>query len=124
MDKKVTMNTKGVTQDDDGNYGIWRTVKRVGKLFIRVGETTEEAVARKTKELLAMPISKLKKTAQKSVKARLRSKVMDKLSTIRNELEQNGSAIVTIYSFEYRYLVEIYDDDKYSYKILKRVKLK
>ena len=124
MDKKVTMNTKGVTQDDDGNYGIWRTVKRVGKLFIRVGETTEEAVARKTKELLAMLISKLKKTAQKSVKARLRSKVMDKLSTIRNELEQNGSAIVTIYSFEYRYLVEIYDDDKYSYKILKRVKLK
>ena len=124
MDKKVTMNTKGVTQDDSGNYGIWRTVKRVGKIFIRVGETANDSVARKTKELLAMPISKLKKQAQRPLKEKLRSKVMDKISTVRNELEQNDRAIVTIYTFDYRYIVEIHDDDKYSYKILKKVKLK
>lgn len=124
MDKKVTMNTKGVTQDDSGNYGIWRTVKRVGKIFIRVGETANDAVARKTKELLSMPISKLKKQAQIPLKEKLRSKVMDKISTVRNEIEQNGRAIVTIYTFDYRYIVEIHDDDKYSYKILKKVKLK
>ena len=53
MDKKVTMQTKGITQDEDGYYGIWRTIKRVGKLFIRVGETANEAVARRTKELLS-----------------------------------------------------------------------
>ena len=120
----MTMNTKGVTQDDSGNYGIWRTVKRVGKIFIRVGETANDSVARKTKELLAMPISKLKKQAQRPLKEKLRSKVMDKISTVRNELEQNDRAIVTIYTFDYRYIVEIHDDDKYSYKILKKVKLK
>ena len=65
MKTAVTMKTKGVTQDKDGNYGIWRTIKRVGKVFIRVGETGEDAVARYTKELLSMPISKLKKKAQK-----------------------------------------------------------
>ena len=54
MNKEVTMQTKGITQDKNGDYGIWRNVKRVGRLFIRVGETGEQAVARYTRELLAM----------------------------------------------------------------------
>lgn len=121
MDKKVTMNTKGVTQDDDGNYGIWRTVKRVGKLFIRVGETTEEAVARKTKELLAMPISKLKKKAQRPYQERIESKVLYKLSSIRSTLESEDEVIVYLYSSNYRYRVVIYKN--YSYKVLSRKRL-
>lgn len=122
MDKKVTMQTKGVTQDKDGNYGIWRTVKRVGKIFIRVGETGTDAVARYTKELLSMPIGRLKKKAQKRAYENISSKVMDKISSIRQELEQRGETVEYIYTFDYRYRVRIYDD--YSYEILSRKKLK
>lgn len=122
MDKKVTMQTKGVTQDKDGNYGIWRTVKRVGKIFIRVGETGKDAVERYTKELLSMPISKLTKKAQKRVYENISSKVMDKISTVRTKLEMQGEVITHIYTFNYRYNVMIYDD--YSYKILSRKRLK
>ena len=124
MDKKVTMQTDGITQDEQGNYGIWRTVRKVGKIFIRVGETGREAVDRSLQEWLHAPVDKLKKQAQKPLKERLRPKVMDKISTVRNELEKNGKAIVTIYTFDYRYIVEIHNDDKYSYKIPQKVKLK
>ena len=124
MDKKVTMNTKGVTQDDSGNYGIWRTVRKVGKIFIHVGETGHEAVSRKMQELLNTPIEQLKNQVQKPLKEKLRPKVMDKISSVRNELEQNGSAYVRIYTFEYKYLVEVKNDDEYSYKILYKEKLK
>lgn len=122
MKTAVTMKTKGVTQDKDGNYGIWRTIKSVGKVFIRVGETGEDAVARYTKELLSMPISKLKKKAQKRVYENISSKVMDKISSIRKELEQRGETVEYIYTFSYCYRVKIYDD--YSYDVLSRKKLK
>ena len=122
MKTAVTMKTKGVTQDKDGNYGIWRTVKRVGKIFIRVGETGEDAVARYTKELLSMPISKLKKKAQKRVYENISSKVMDKISTVRIKLEMQGEATTHVYTFNYRYNVRIHDD--YSYEILSRKKIK
>jgi hypothetical protein len=122
MDKKVTMNTKGITQDESGDYGIWRTIKRIGRVFIKVGETGNDAVARKTKEWLEMPSEKLKKHAQKPYNATLQSKVYDKISTIRKDLEEHGEKTVFIYSFEYRYRVLIRKD--YSYKILTRKKLK
>lgn len=121
MDKKVTMNTKGITKDDSGNYGIWRTVKKVGKIFIRVGETTNEAVARKTKEWLNTPISELKKQAQRPYQEKLDSKIRYKISSVRSTLERDGSVVVYLYSFEYRYRVKINKD--YSYKILSRKRL-
>ena len=122
MKTAVTMKTKGVTQDKDGNYGIWRTVERIGKVFIRVGETGEDAVARYTKELLSMPISKLKKKAQKRVYENISSKVMDKISTNRARLELLGEVEVCVYTFNYRYNVVLYED--YSYRIISRKKLK
>ena len=116
------MHTKGITQDDAGNYGIWRTVRKVGKIFIRVGETGHEAVSRKMQELLNTPIDKLKKQAQKPYQESLDSKVRYKLSSIRDTLNKEGEAVVYLYSFEYRYRVVIYKD--HSYKILSRKRLK
>ena len=93
------MQTKGVTQDENGNFGIWRTIKKIGKIFIQVGETSNDAVARKTKEWLSMSIDKLKKQQAKQPQERLRSKVMDKISTVRNELEENEKSNSNILHF-------------------------
>lgn len=122
MDKKVTMKTKNITQDKTGKYGIWRTIRRVGQIFIYVGETANEAVARKRVEWLNTPTNKLKKQVQKPYQESLDSKVRNKLSSIRKDLEEYGYKTTTIYSFEYCYCVVIYRDQ--SYKILSRRRLR
>ena len=62
MDKVVTMQSKGITQDKDGKWGIWRTLPQWGKIFIFVGETAETAIKRRRRELLAMPPKQYKVT--------------------------------------------------------------
>ena len=65
MNEQVTMQTKGLTQDKDGIWGIWRTLPRLGRTFIHVGETGKDAARRRITELLNTPIGKEKKNPQK-----------------------------------------------------------
>ena len=103
MNKVVTMETEGVTQDKNGEYGIWRTIKRVGKIFIHVGETGEQAVARYTRELLAMPTKKLKKKAQTTELITAQERKILRKEVLRKNVSQKGKVKPVNYAFTANY---------------------
>ena len=49
---------------------------------------------------------------------KIRSLVNDKISTYRAHLERKGKIKTTIFTFEYIYIVELNNDDDYSFEIL------
>lgn len=108
--EEITMQTKGITQDKEGYYGVWRTGKREGKYFIRVGETAEQAISRKIKYLLSQPIKKLA-TQQKD---NLQSKINEKSYEVNKQLETADTAIITVCSWSYVYKLEVYPDGTYK----------
>lgn len=116
--EEITMQTKGLTQDNEGYYGVWRTGKREGKYFIRVGETAEQAVARKIKYLMSIPLPKLKKQQ----KDNLQSKIFENIAEVNNQLKDSDVAIITVSSWTYIYKLEVYKDN--TYKIINKRKNK
>ncbi len=108
--EEITMKTKGLTQDNEGHYGVWRTGKREGKYFIRVGESAEQAVARKIKYLLSVPTKKL----QKQQKDDIQSKIFEKSYEVNKQHKKSDVAKITIYSWQYIYKIEVYKNGKYK----------
>ena len=51
---------------------------------------------------------------------RVETAVFDKISTHRKQLEKNGSVIMTVYTSMGKYLVELHNDDDYSFEILRK----
>ena len=49
---------------------------------------------------------------------KIRSLVNDKISTYRTQLDRKGKITTTIFTFEHIYIVEINNDDDYSFEIL------
>ena len=49
---------------------------------------------------------------------KIRSLVNDKISTYRTQLERKGKIKTIIFTFEHIYIVELNNDDDYSFKIL------
>lgn len=108
--------------------GRWITVK--GRhIFIRRGENPSVAFEKIRKELEEKPLTddekkdKLDKE-ECSERKTIDSSVRNKIGSVRKQLEKYGKAKVDLYTWNYCYLVEIHDDDEYSYTILSRRRLK
>ena len=54
----------------------------------------------------------------KEVYNKVDSLVKDKISTHRQQLERKGKIKTTIFTFEHIYIVELHNDDDYSFEIL------
>lgn len=127
----------------DEKDGKWITVK--GRhIFIERGEELQSAlnkirgkvyfdVEQENSGFKEKKSEKLLTRAEKSDKVdskdaepyeNIDSKVRDKLSSVRGAIKTYGKARTEIYTWDYCYSVEIYDDDEYSYEVLSRRKLK
>ena len=115
---RVTLKTKGLTKDKNGNLGIWRTAKRKGRFFIRVGETADEAFSRTVKELLDEPIDALKQKSKSNRNDNIVSLIFDKISIVNEMLKESEIAYIKIAGVNYIYYLEINRD--YEYKIINK----
>lgn len=119
----------------NGKDGKWITVK--GRhVFIERGESVETAMQKirgkvyfdaekeETQKPSEKPLTDDKKNDTIKQNEDLSSYVKEKLSSIRDTLKRDGKAQKVIYTWNYQYIVEIYDDDEYSYKVIGRKEIK
>ena len=118
MSKEYRQNTKYEQILYEDKKGRWVTIKGT-PIFIKNGQTIEDAI-----EEFRNRQKEKNKNRLRNEKRIVQSCVFDKISTVRGILEAKGFAFVKISTALYRYEICIYNNDKYSYRVIKKWKLK